>query len=456
MVSRLIERILIAELKRGLAASMQRELRSSGYMTAPTTSPARACELLSEEKVDLVVVVGEASSRVTEGLEATDVPPGLHSQGTGQRVADVYQLCRMLRSDPQGKTIPILLVTSAWEEAALARGLESGADYFLFAPFQPQELLRCVQVALLNGASGDPAVEEAGIEVFHQDRMYTLTAGRARLARALVSLYDDLRHTKSSGSWCQAELRELREQLRRERHQTERDVLLNEMVQGIAHDFGNLMETISAAAAIVGNGSPQLAPYRAALEGALAQAETLISIVQNFALFGEEHLPLERANPAAIVQEVLQAALLPLRAPHVRVETHVEGLPTMRTNATLLSRCLNNLIWNAVQAMPSGGTLDISGKVGNGRVVLEVSDTGGGISKEMQEKIFDTRYSTKSGHRGLGLSLVRSLVRRSGGDITLVHRPGRGATLALAFPVAARELHSAQPAIRSRRPVPIR
>ena len=456
MVSRRMERILIAELKRGLAAPMQRELRSGGYLTAQTTSPARALELLSEEKVDLMIVVGEASSRVTEGLEATDALPRLHSQGESQKGADAYQFCRILKSDPTGRTIPLLLVASAWEEVALAQGLESGADYFLFAPFQPQELLQCVQVALLNGASGDPVGEDAGIEVFHQDRMYTLTAGRARLARALVSLYDNLRHTKSSGSWCQAELRELREQLRRERHQTERDVLLNEMVQGIAHDFGNVMETISAAAAIVGSGNPQLAPYRSALEGALAQAETLISIVQNFALFGEEHLPLERANPAAIVQEVLQAALLPLRAPNVRVETRVEGLPPMRTNATLLLRCLNNLIWNAVQAMPSGGTLDISGRVESGRVILEVSDTGSGISKEMQERIFDTRYSTKSGHRGLGLSLVRSLVRRSGGDITLVHRPGRGATLALAFPIADRELHSAPAASRSIRPVPIR
>ena len=166
-----MERILIAELKRGLAAPMQRELRSSGYLTAQTTSPARACELLSEEKVDMMIVVGEASSRVTEGLEATDAPPGLHSQGVGQRVADAYQFCRMLKSDPQGKTIPILLVTSAWEEAALARGLESGADYFLFAPFQPQELLQCVQVALLNGASGDPVGEDAGIEVFPQDHI---------------------------------------------------------------------------------------------------------------------------------------------------------------------------------------------------------------------------------------------------------------------------------------------
>ena len=74
----------------------------------------------------------------------------------------------------------------------------------------------------------------------------------------------------------------------------------------------------------------------------------------------------------------------------------------------------------------------------------------------MQEKIFDTRCSTKSGHRGLGLFLVRNLVRRSGGDITLVYRLGRGATLALAFPAADRELSPSQPPSRSSRAVPVR
>ena len=89
-------------------------------------------------------------------------------------------------------------------------------------------------------------------------------------------------------------------------------------------------------------------------------------------------------------------------------------------------------------------------------MILEVADTGTGISKEIQEKIFDTRYSTKSGHRGLGLFLVRSLVRRSGGDVTLIHRLGRGATLALAFPAADRELSASQASSRSSRAVSVR
>ena len=467
VVSGQTERILIVESKRGQAARLQRELRPSGYRTVPTGSPLRALDLLSQEKADLMIVVGSNLPRATgAGAAAPDALPGLGYESVGPRATDPYPLCRALKSDARGKQVPLLLVTSTWEEAALTRGLDAGADYFLFAPYQSQELLRSVRTALLNGVGGESAEAEPEIEVFLEDRMCAVTAGRSRLVRVLVSVYEDLRQTRSSLSWSRAELRNLQEQLRRERHQTERDVLLNEMVQGIAHDFGNLMETINSAAAVVGSGSPQLAPYRAALDAALAQAETLISVVQNFALFGDENPTLERVEPATIVREVLQAALLPLRAPNVRVQVRVEGLPAMRSNPILLSRCLNNLIWNAVQAMPSGGTLAISGSVQNGWVVLEVSDTGAGFPKEMPERIFETHYSTKSGHSGLGLSLVRSLVRRGGGEITVANRPGQGATLTLAFPVADRQAllsqgvggqaSSPQPAVRSRRAAPAR
>ncbi|MGH9786555.1 MAG: ATP-binding protein, partial [Terriglobia bacterium] len=467
------ERILIVESKRNQSLRWQRELRSSGYLTVPASSLTRALRLLSGEPVTLMIVLGEAPGRsaghrssphaeapeaAAESCDSDPAGPDHTSPSgpPGPPPADPFQLCAALKSDLRGRTIPLLLITSTCEEDSLARGLESGADYFLFAPFQLPELLQSVRTALLNGAMEEPSVAEPGIEVFQQDRAYTLTAGPARLARALLSVFADLLHTKSSLSWTQAELRALRKQLPRARDHAEHDALLNEMVQGIAHDFANLMETVSTATAVVSSRSPQLAPYQSDLDVALAQAEALISMVLNFGLFGKEQLLLEPVDPAAVVQEVVQAALLPLRAPKVRVQVHVDGLPPMRTHATLLARCLNNLIWNAVQAMPSGGVLALNGSVDEDRVVLEVSDTGSGIAKDAEDKIFATRYSTKTGHRGMGLSLVRSLVRRSGGDIMLVHRLGRSTTFALAFPVADREALPSRPAILGKRAMPAR
>ncbi len=458
------EQILILESRRGQASRLSRDLRSSGYETLLTTSPLRALELLAGRKVNLVIVVAAASARsarssgaAVAGIAAagSENVGGRNEAGESSE-SKVQKLCRLLKSDSSGKSIPLLLVVAIWEEAALTHGLLGGADYILFAPYQPPDLLRSVRNALLNGAAAESAAEGPGVEIIHRDRMVTITAGPGRLARLLFSLYEDLRQTRALYSWRQTELQQLQEQLRRERRQTEREVLLHEMVRGMAHDFGNVIETIGTAAAVVGSACPQASPYRHALEAALAQGETLVSVLQNYVLFGEETLTMEPLDLGEVVREVVDGALLPLRAPNVDVQITNEALPPISSNRILLSRCLNNLIWNAVQAMPSGGTLSIVGCGKNDQALLEVSDTGPGIPAGAQEKIFDASYSTKIGHPGLGLSIVRSLLQRSGGEIRLVNRPGLGTTFRLAFP-AARAASSPAPAwVRERSSVPAR
>ena len=450
-------RVLIVEAKRGLSAQMQGTLRYVGYTPVATVSVARALQLLSQQDVDLVIVAGSGAARAAGPKDPRRTTlSGASGAETGPAEADghnPYELCRKLKSDPAGQALPLLLAVPAWDKSAMLRGLEAGADYLLLAPYQSQNLLGVVRTALLNWVTAEPA--EPGVEMIYEDRTYTLPGERGRLGRALLSVYEDLRSTKSLLSWQQAEVLDLRNQLRRERHETEREVLLNEMVQGIAHDFANLMETVGTAAAVVTSSSPKLSRYRTAIESALAQAESLISILQNCALFGDEHLPLTAVDAEEVVKEVLQAAVLELRAPLVRVQTRVESLPALWTNATILARCLSNLIWNAVQAMPSGGVLEITGLAEGGRVILTVSDTGSGISKEMQGKIFETQLSTKRGHRGMGLTLVRSLVQRSGGEIALIDRPGCGATFALSFRVADRESVSPQAAEYGKRAIEV-
>ena len=450
-------RVLIVEAKRGLSAQMQRTLRHVGYKLAATGSVTRALHLLSQQDVDLVIVAGSGATRVAGPKDSRRTTLSGVS-GAETRPAEAggdnsYELCRKLKSEPAGQDLPLLLVGPAWDKSAMLRGLEAGADYLLLSPYDSQNLLGVVRTALLNWVTAEPA--EPGMEMIYEDRTYTLPGERGRLGRALLSVYEDLRCTKSLLSWQQAEVLDLRNQLRLERHETEREVLLNEMIQGIAHDFANLMETVGTAAAVVTSSSPKLARYGASFDSTLAQAESLISILQNCALFGNEHLPLEVVDAERVVAEVLQAAALELRAPLVRVETRMGELPTMRTNATILARCLNNLIWNAVQAMPSGGVLEITGSAEGGRVVLTVSDTGGGIPKELRDKIFKTSLSTKRGYRGMGLTLVRSLVRRSGGEIALLDRPRHGATFALAFPLAEQESHPSEVSTYGKRPVEV-
>jgi signal transduction histidine kinase len=287
------------------------------------------------------------------------------------------------------------------------------------------------------------------VEIVHQDRVYHISAGRERLARLCFSAFEQLRQSLSALSWSQAEAEEIRKQLRQERQQAQFALMLPEVVQGIAHDFSNLLETVTAAATVLRTNPSQPAPYRAAMDAALAQAGTLVETLQNWTTLKEEENPTEAVDLPEVAQEVLKAALLPLRAPGIRLRVQVQGLPLIRSNRSLLFRILSNLVWNAVQAMPAGGMLGILGYVWKHRVVLEVSDTGVGISETNQERVFSPHFSTKNGHSGMGLFLVRTLVQRSGGEISFASRPGRGSTFALSFPLAE-SLRVAPPVSRGR------
>ncbi|MBI4463354.1 MAG: hypothetical protein HY647_01500 [Acidobacteria bacterium] len=227
------EQILILESKRGQASRLSRDLRTSGYETLLTTSPVRALELLAGRKVNLIIVVDVFSARSvgTSGATAETIAAAGSGNIPGKNEADIQKFCRLLKCDSSGQQIPLLLVASIWEEMALAHGLLGGADYILFAPYQLPDLVQSVRNALLNGAAGESATEGPGVEIIYKDRMVTITAGPHRLARLLFSLYEDLRQTRALYSWRQTELQQLKEQLRRERRQTEREVLLNEMVR---------------------------------------------------------------------------------------------------------------------------------------------------------------------------------------------------------------------------------
>ena len=116
-----------------------------------------------------------------------------------------------------------------------------------------------------------------------------------------------------------------------------------------------------------------------------------------------------------------------------------ESLPTITGDANQLQQCLLNLIFNAIDAMPEGGTLTLATTVEeNSRaVVVKVTDTGQGIREEDMGHLFEPFFTTKDqGHGiGLGLSTTYGIIDRHGGTLTVTSRPGQGATFTIKLPV---------------------
>jgi signal transduction histidine kinase len=125
----------------------------------------------------------------------------------------------------------------------------------------------------------------------------------------------------------------------------------------------------------------------------------------------------------------------------VKVEVG-EGLPSVRADAGRLRQALLNLVRNAVAAMPKGGTLSLRARCEPGRkadpsILLEVEDTGVGISKVNLAEIFKPLYSTTSGGSGLGLAVTQRIAEEHGGTLLVRSHTGGGSTFILVLPAEA-------------------
>jgi signal transduction histidine kinase len=100
----------------------------------------------------------------------------------------------------------------------------------------------------------------------------------------------------------------------------------------------------------------------------------------------------------------------------------------------LLHRVISNLVLNAMDAMPQGGALTLRTRDEDGKVLIEVADTGSGLTPEECARIFTPYYTSKQHGTGLGLAIVQSVVSDHGGSIRVQSEPGRGTTFVIELP----------------------
>jgi len=171
----------------------------------------------------------------------------------------------------------------------------------------------------------------------------------------------------------------------------------------------------------------------------LAELANLKAIVGRFSDFAK--MPAPQLEPVDLNEIVRSAARLfdaQLHAGnHAPIAPEVDcgpGLGLIQADPEQVTRALHNLILNAIDAMPEGGTLRIRTRRLEGCAQLEVSDTGQGLTKEECERLFTPYYTTKRHGTGLGLAIVQSVVADHHGKISVESEPGRGATFRIELP----------------------
>jgi signal transduction histidine kinase len=144
---------------------------------------------------------------------------------------------------------------------------------------------------------------------------------------------------------------------------------------------------------------------------------------------------LERIDAREVIGRV--RTLYDTSAQNVHFKVELEDCPMpLCVDPELLHRALSNLVLNAMDAMPEGGTLHLSAKPMDEQIEIRVADTGQGLTPEECERLFTPYYTTKQLGTGLGLAIVQSVVADHGGKITVESCVGEGATFVITLPRA--------------------
>ncbi|MGA8214984.1 MAG: ATP-binding protein, partial [Candidatus Sulfotelmatobacter sp.] len=179
--------------------------------------------------------------------------------------------------------------------------------------------------------------------------------------------------------------------------------------------------------------------FRESSRTLLAEIANLKGIIGRFSEFSKMPQPrLQRVQVNEVIRGVVQLFQAQLEAPgrakiscKLQLDPRLEPVPA---DAELLHRSISNLVLNAMDAMPQGGTLTLRTRDERGGVVIEVADTGAGLTAAECERIFTPYYTSKQHGTGLGLAIVQSVVSDHGGRIRVHSEPGRGTTFVIELP----------------------
>ena len=393
--------ILIVDDEPVNIALLEDMLQFSGYQqVVATTDPRRVLDLCRRQRPDLVLL------------------------DLNMPYLDGFAVLRQLGAEyPNDACFPVLVLTADISLETKRRALAAGATDFLTKPFDNVEvLLRIKNLLRTRHQHLQLSDQKALLEDSVQERTAELRQALTRLQTAQAQII-----------------------------QQERLSALGAMTAGIAHDFNNVLALILGYSEMLTrmlqrpDGARMAAPLLDTIITASQDAAKMFNRLRDF------YRPAEKGQPRKLLDLnvlVEQAAALTRPRWHGQALGSgatiqmtfglAAGLPELLADAAELRELLTNLIFNAVDAMPQGGTLTLRTRHEEepGTLVLEVVDTGMGMDEETRRRCLEPFFTTKGDRgTGLGLAMVYGTVKRHGGHIELHSQPGEGTCFELRFPL---------------------
>jgi len=392
-------------------------------------------------------------------------PSGLPSAAdlisSGATVAEFEKLAPLLqRVQSDGRESSVIVQWNSGEEETINAFPLAGEDNRLLA-------------ILLVGSS-----RRAYADLRHQIRFAALLAAgigllfsialsswvSARVTRPIEHLARAA-HEVSAGNWnvqvqsdSRDEIGELAESFNRMTHelgeqqqrlvQAERVAAWRELARRLAHELKNplfpLQLTVENLLRAREQNPEQFDEvFRESASSLLSEIANLKAIVGRFSEFSRMPQPQLRAiHLRDIVQDVAQLYQPQLEKANIHCKLEFTDTESIAADPELLHRALSNLVLNAIDAMPHGGTLTLRTSQSENSACIEVSDTGAGLTSEECARLFTPYYTSKAHGTGLGLAIVQSIVSDHGGRISVSSQPGQGSTFIIELPPNRDKLQS--------------
>ena len=315
---------------------------------------------------------------------------------------------------------------------------------------------RALPIALANEAKHNIFLSQFGLESAEARRgelqfvdpeteqpltmSVTATEVRDELGQvtAVVSVMHDLTMIR------ELERRTVEQQL----FESEKLAAVGRLAAAVAHEINNPLEAIKNALYLLVQRTPDDAPDRRFLEIASKETARVSTIIRQMLGFYRTTATMAPTDLNAIIEEAIALLERQMRQRHVRIEPDLDRrLPPIMASADQLKQVFLNLFLNAQEAMPSGGTIHVLTRparesdtefiLAGKQVLVQVQDTGTGISEENLRHIFEPFFSTKREGKGTGLGLwvSQGIVQQHGGQMKVRSRPGRGTTFTVALPI---------------------
>ena len=216
---------------------------------------------------------------------------------------------------------------------------------------------------------------------------------------------------------------------------SERFAAIGQLAEMVGHDLRNPLTSIMGSTYYLEknldkNANDKMREMLSLIRKNIAYSNKIVNDLLDYSR--EIVLELEEANPKTAVKEALATIKIP---DNIRLVDRTKRHPRMQLDLQKMKRAFQNVIANAVDAMPEGGTLTIESKKTKHTVIFKFSDTGEGIPKDAMAKLWTPLFTTKAKGMGFGLPISKRMVEGHGGSVQIESVEGKGTTISITLPI---------------------